>query len=292
MELITPQWIYANRHISICKITSNNMNTIKLNNGVEVPLLGLDCSHLQRTDVPLMAEAFKCGFRLLNIFQNSEAEEAIADGMTLSGISRSSLFLSVRICPKKDENIRGLIMSSLRNLQTNYLDIVLLDSFSENVITEWGFLEELFDEGKIRSIGVVNYKSDQLERLLQQCKVEPVVNLLRFNLLSPHNDIKDWMRQHGIQCVCSTPFGYGGYVDLFEDEQLRYIGSRYNKTSYQVVLRFWIQDNIMVFPKILYVEDLKDYMDSSNLMLEENDMEILRNFSLIKNRKVCPRYRL
>ena len=282
MEQIAPQWIYANWHISICKIMSNNMNTIKLNNGIEVPLLGLDCSHLQRTDVPLMTEAIKCGFRLLNIFQNSEAEEAIADGMTLSGISRSSSFLSVRICPQKDENICGLIMSSLRNLQTDYLDIVLLDSFSENVIEEWRCLEELFYESKIRSIGVVNYKPKLLETLMQQCKVEPVVNLLRFNLLSPHNEINDWMIQHGIQCVCSTPFGHGGYVDLFENEQLQYMSSRYNKTPYQVVLRFWIQDNIIVFPQILYIEDLKDYMDTSNFMLGENEMEILRNFSLIK----------
>ncbi|WP_192921400.1 aldo/keto reductase [Odoribacter splanchnicus] len=179
---------------------------------------------------------------------------------------------------KNYEHTRVSVEESMRKLQTDYLDLVLLHWPFSNTYAAWRELEELYAAGRIRAIGVSNYTSDRLIDLILYNKVVPAVNQIETNLISQQTEIYRWMKKYRIQHGGYAPFGQGKINALYDDPVLMYIADRYHKTVRQVVLRFQIQLGVVVIPKTMHSNRLKENFEVFDFGLEANEMEILRSF--------------
>ena len=259
---------------------SNDMETVKLNNGIEMPVLGLGTFLLTDPDTceRSISEAIRIGYRLIDTAQGYGNEEYIGRAVAGSDVAREELFITTKVWFKNYEHTRASVEESMRKLQTDYLDLVLLHWPFGNTYAAWRELEELYAAGRIRAIGVSNYTSDRLIDLILYNKVVPAVNQIETNLISQQTEIYRWMKKYRIQHEGYAPFGQGKIDALYDDPVLMYIADRYHKTVRQVVLRFQIQSGVVVIPKTMHPDRLKENFEVFDFGLEANEMEILRSF--------------
>ena len=256
------------------------METVKLNNGIEMPVLGLGTFLLTDPDTceRSISEAIRIGYRLIDTAQGYGNEEYIGRAVAGSDVAREELFITTKVWFKNYEHTRVSVEESMRKLQTDYLDLVLLHWPFGNTYAAWRELEELYAAGRIRAIGVSNYTSDRLIDLILYNKVVPAVNQIETNLISQQTEIYRWMKKYRIQHEGYAPFGQGKIDALYDDPVLMYIADRYHKTVRQVVLRFQIQSGVAVIPKTMHPDRLKENFEVFDFGLEANEMEILRSF--------------
>ena len=256
------------------------METVKLNNGIEMPVLGLGTFLLTDPDTceRSISEAIRIGYRLIDTAQGYGNEEYIGRAVAGSDVAREELFITTKVWFKNYEHTRASVEESMRKLQTDYLDLVLLHWPFGNTYAAWRELEELYAAGRIRAIGVSNYTSDRLIDLILYNKVVPAVNQIETNLISQQTEIYRWMKKYRIQPEGYAPFGQGKIDALYDDPVLMYIADRYHKTVRQVVLRFQIQSGVVVIPKTMHPDRLKENFEVFDFGLEANEMEILRSF--------------
>ena len=256
------------------------METVKLNTGIEMPVLGLGTFLLTDPDTceRSISEAIRIGYRLIDTAQGYGNEEYIGRAVAGSDVAREELFITTKVWFKNYEHTRASVEESMRKLQTDYLDLVLLHWPFGNTYAAWRELEELYAAGRIRAIGVSNYTSDRLIDLILYNKVVPAVNQIETNLISQQTEIYRWMKKYPIQHEGYAPFGQGKIDALYDDPVLMYIADRYHKTVRQVVLRFQIQSGVVVIPKTMHPDRLKENFEVFDFGLEANEMEILRSF--------------
>ena len=256
------------------------METVKLNNGIEMPVLGLGTFLLTDPDTceRSVSEAIRIGYRSIDTAQGYGNEEYIGRAVAGSDVAREELFITTKVWFKNYEHTRASVEESMRKLQTDYLDLVLLHWPFGNTYAAWRELEELYAAGRIRAIGVSNYTSDRLIDLILYNKVVPAVNQIETNLISQQTEIYRWMKKYRIQHEGNAPFGQGKIDALYDDPVLMYIADRYHKTVRQVVLRFQIQSGVVVIPKTMHPDRLKENFEVFDFGLEANEMEILRSF--------------
>ena len=256
------------------------METVKLNNGIEMPVLGLGTFLLTDPDTceRSISEAIRIGYRSIDTAQGYGNEEYIGRAVAGSDVAREELFITTKVWFKNYEHTRASVEESMRKLQTDYLDLVLLHWPFGNTYAAWRELEELYAAGRIRAIGVSNYTSDRLIDLILYNKVVPAVNQIETNLISQQTEIYRWMKKYCIQHEGYAPFGQGKIDALYDDPVLMYIADRYHKTVRQVVLRFQIQSGVVVIPKTMHPDRLKENFEVFDFGLEANEMEILRSF--------------
>ena len=256
------------------------METVKLNNGIEMPVLGLGTFLLTDPDTceRSVSEAIRIGYRSIDTAQGYGNEEYIGRAVAGSDVAREGLFITTKVWFKNYEHTRASVEESMRKLQTDYLDLVLLHWPFGNTYAAWRELEELYAAGRIRAIGVSNYTSDRLIDLILYNKVVPAVNQIETNLISQQTEIYRWMKKYRIQHEGYAPFGQGKIDALYDDPVLMYIADRYHKTVRQVVLRFQIQSGVVVIPKTMHPDRLKENFEVFDFGLEANEMEILRSF--------------
>lgn len=256
------------------------METVKLNNGIEMPVLGLGTFLLTDPDTceRSISETIRIGYRLIDTAQGYGNEEYIGRAVAGSDVAREELFITTKVWFKNYEHTRASVEESMRKLQTDYLDLVLLHWPFGNTYAAWRELEELYAAGRIRAIGVSNYTSDRLIDLILYNKVVPAVNQIETNLISQQTEIYRWMKKYRIQHEGYAPFGQGKIDALYDDPVLMYIADRYHKTVRQVVLRFQIQSGVVVIPKTMHPDRLKENFEVFDFGLEANEMEILRSF--------------
>ena len=256
------------------------METVKLNNGIEMPVLGLGTFLLTDPDTceRSISEAIRIGYRLIDTAQGYGNEEYIGRAVAGSDVAREELFITTKVWFKNYEHTRASVEESMRKLQTDYLDLVLLHWPFGNTYAAWRELEELYAAGRIRAIGVSNYTSDRLIDLILYNKVVPAVNQIETNLISQQTEIYRCMKKYRIQHEGYAPFGQGKIDALYDDPVLMYIADRYHKTVRQVVLRFQIQSGVVVIPKTMHPDRLKENFEVFDFGLEANEMEILRSF--------------
>ena len=256
------------------------METVKLNNGIEMPVLGLGTFLLTDPDTceRSISEAIRIGYRLIDTAQGYGNEEYIGRAVAGSDVAREELFITTKVWFKNYEHTRASVEESMRKLQTDYLDLVLLHWPFGNTYAAWRELEELYAAGRIRAIGVSNYTSDRLIDLILYNKVVPAVNQIETNLISQQTEIYRWMKKYPIQHEGYAPFGQGKIDALYDDPVLMYIADRYHKPVRQVVLRFQIQSGVVVIPKTMHPDRLKENFEVFDFGLEANEMEILRSF--------------
>src|ERR1700761_8082566 len=252
------------------------MQTVKLNNGVEMPILGFgvfqvtDLAECERSVI----DAIETGYRLIDTAQSYMNEEAVGRAIKASGVAREELFITTKLWINADgyNGAKKAFENSLRKLQLDYLDLYLIHQPYGDVYGEWRALQELYKDGKIRAIGVSNFHPDRLMDLIVNNEIVPAVNQVETHPFHQQNDAQQFMVENKVQIESWGPFAEGKN-NIFHNELLQGIGNKYNKSIAQVILRWLTQRGVVAIPKSVRKERMAENLNSLDFELSSGDME-------------------
>jgi len=253
------------------------MDYVKLNNGVEMPLLGFGTFQIDGDECEKsVISAIQSGYRLIDTAEAYGNEKAVGNALAKCNVARKELFLTTKVNFKSYENTRAIVETSLRKLQTEYLDLVLLHWPFGNVYAAWRELEALYEEGTIRAIGVSNFEPDRLVDLIAYNKVKPTINQIETHLYCQRQIEHKWENKYSVSHMAYAPLGQGHANEMFIEPAVQEIASKYDKTPAQVLLRRTIQDGVIVIPKSIHAERIAENIDVFDFTLTEKEMSALR----------------
>lgn len=253
------------------------MQYVTLRNGVKMPQLGYGVYQVRKEECErCVSDALKVGYRHVDTAQSYFNEEEVGNAVAKSGISRQDLFLTTKVWIEHYgyEPCKKSVLESLRKLQTNYADLVLLHQPFGDYYGAWRALEDLYADGKIRAIGISNFYPDRMVDLASFARIRPMVNQVEAHPYNQQTEAQAWMRKYGVQMEAWAPFaeGRGG---LFTDPTLRAIAEKYSKSVAQISLRFQLQRGIVVIPKSVHVERMEQNFNVFDFTLSDEDMRVV-----------------
>ena len=251
------------------------MEHIKLYNGVEMPTLGYgvflvspnECEHS-------VSDALEVGYRLIDTAQAYQNEEGVGNAWRKSGIKREDLFLvtKVWISNNGEEKAAKSIDESLRKLQTEYIDLLLIHQAYGDVFGTWRAMEKAYRAGKVRAIGVSNFQAGRFFDFAHYVDVKPMVNQLQCNTLIQQVGIEPILAETDTKIMAWGPLGGQGVEGIVKSEKLTAIGTKYNKSAAQVALRWLTQRGIVAIPKSTHKERMAQNIDIFDFTLTDDDM--------------------
>lgn len=253
------------------------MNYITLYNGVQMPQLGYGVYQVSKEECErCVSDALQVGYRLIDTAQSYFNEEEVGSAIAKSGISRNEIFLTTKVWIEHYgyEKARASVLESLQKLQTDYLDLCLLHQPFSDAYGAYRALEDLYEEGKIRAIGISNFYTDRMVDFASFNRIKPMVNQIEIH---PHNqqaESKLWHDKYGIQLEAWAPFGEGR-GNMFLLPELKVIAEKYQKTVAQVILRWHLQRGIVVIPKSTHKERMEENFHVFDFSLNDKDMEAI-----------------
>ena len=253
------------------------MNYITLNNGAKMPQLGYGVYQVTKEECErCVLDALSVGYRAIDTAQSYFNEEEVGNAIVKSGISRDELFITSKVWLEHYgyEECKKSVLESLRKLKTNYIDLMLLHQPYNDVYGAYRALEDLYEKGKIRAIGVSNFYPNRLVDISSFTRIKPMVNQIEINPINQQVKAKEWNDKYGVQLEAWAPFGEGR-SNMFEIEELKNVGKKYNKTSAQVILRWLIQRGIVVIPKSTHIERMKENFEVFDFELSDDDMKLI-----------------
>ncbi len=249
------------------------MNTITLNNGIQMPMLGFGTFLMGGAECEeSVLTALRNGYRMIDTAEAYGNEEAVGNAIAKSSIPRQELFLVTKVNFRSYEHARETVEASLKKLQTEYLDLVLLHWPFGNYYAAWRELEKLHQEGKIRTIGVSNFDPDRLIDLIEFNEVVPAVNQIETHLLCQRRKEHTWLEKYHVQHMAYAPLGQGRKNEMFEAPALVEIAKAHGKTPAQVALRFLMQSGVVVIPKSVHEARIKENLDVFDFELTADEM--------------------
>ena len=251
------------------------METVTLSNGVKMPVLGYGVYQVTPEECErCVLDALAAGYRLLDTAQSYFNEEQVGSAIRRSGVPREEIFLTTKVWVEHYgyEAARASVLESMRKLKTDYLDLVLLHQPFADYYGAYRALEKLYEEGKIRAIGVSNFYPDRLVDLASFARIRPMVNQVEIHPYHQQQEAKHWMDKYGVQAEAWAPFGEGR-GGLFRDPVLTEIGQKHGKTAAQVVLRWHLQRGVVVIPKSVRPERMRENIDVFDFALSAEEME-------------------
>lgn len=262
------------------------MQTFKLNNEVTMPQLGLgvfqvwDPAETQQT----VETALELGYRLIDTAAAYHNETAVGAALAASKVPREELFVTSKLWVQ-DMTYAGAqrgVRDSLAKLGLDYLDLYLIHQPIGDVYGAWRALEELYEAGKIRAIGVSNFSPALLAAFTHFNRIKPAVNQIPINVFQPQTAPVDYLQANGIQPEAWGPFAEGRH-DLFTNEVLTKIGQRYHKTPAQVAIRWLIQRGVVVIPKSTHEQRLQENLEVFDFELLPADMVAITELEMPQN---------
>ncbi|MGM0216862.1 aldo/keto reductase [Enterococcus sp. AZ109] len=256
------------------------MQTIKLNNGVEVPILGFGTYQItdpQQAEQSVI-EAIKAGYRHIDTAQSYLNEEAvgkgIAKGLAEAGVAREELFVTTKIWVENTsyDKAKGSVERSLDRLGLDYVDLLLLHQPYNDVYGAWRAMEELQEEGKVRAIGISNFAIDRAVDLAEFNKVTPQVNQIEINPFQQQTANIAALKEEGIAVEAWAPFAEGKN-GIFQNEVLTEIGNKYGKSVAQVIVRWLVEQDVIVLTKSVNPDRMAQNMDVFDFSLSDEDKE-------------------
>jgi 2,5-diketo-D-gluconate reductase A len=255
------------------------MQTVKLNNGVEMPILGFGVFQVKDLDEceRSVRDAIDVGYRLIDTAQSYGNEEAVGKAIKSSGINREDLFITTKLWIQSNgyEGTKKAFENSLKRLQLDHVDLYLIHQPYGDVYGEWKAMEELYKEGKVKAIGVSNFHPDRLIDLIIHKEIIPAVNQVETHPFHQQIDTQKFLQDNNVQIESWGPFAEGKN-NLFQNELLASIGKKYNKTVAQVVIRWLTQRGVIVIPKSVRKERMKENFNSLDFKLVAEDMEAIK----------------
>lgn len=251
------------------------METIKLSNGVEMPVLGYGVFQVSPEECErCVSDAIEVGYRLIDTAQAYFNEEGVGNAIVKSGVPRNELFITTKVWISNagEERATPSIDESLRKLQTDYIDLLLIHQPYGDYYGSYRAMEKALEQGKVRAIGVSNFQAGRFVDLALKANVKPMVNQLETNVFSQQNDIMPWLAEFGTMQMAWAPLGQGRN-NLFADPVLTEIGSRYGKSPAQVALRWLTQRGIVAIPKSTHRDRMAQNLDIFDFKLTPVDIQ-------------------
>ncbi len=252
------------------------METIKLLNGVEMPLLGYGVFLVSPQECErCVSDALSVGYRLIDTAQAYANEEGVGEAITKSGIKREDIFLTTKVWISNagEEKAAKSIDESLRKLQTDYIDLLLIHQAYGDVFGSWRAMEKAYRAGKVRAIGVSNFQEARFFDFAHYVDIKPMVNQLQCNTLVQQNGIQGVLNDFGTRMMAWGPLGGQGAEGVIKSELLASIGSKYGKSAAQVALRWLVQRGIVAIPKSTHKERMAQNLDIFDFTLDQKEMK-------------------
>ena len=245
-----------------------------LSNGVKMPVLGYGVYQVTQEECErCVLDALEVGYRSIDTAQSYFNEEQVGSAIKKSGVKREDIFLTSKVWVEHYgyDECRKSVEESLRKLDTDYIDLMLLHQPFADYYGAWRALEDLYEEGKLKAIGVSNFYPDRMVDIASFARVRPMVNQIETHPLFQRIEDHKWMEKYGVAHEAWAPFGEGR-GGLFENETLKAIGGKYGKTTAQVMLRWNIQRDVIVLPKSTHKERMIQNLDVFDFKLSDEDM--------------------
>ncbi len=255
------------------------MEYATLNNGVKMPKLGYGVYQVKSGECErCVLDAIGAGYRSIDTAQSYGNEEAVGSAIAKSGVPREQLFLTTKVWISNAgyEKAGASIEKSLKNLGTDYIDLLLIHQSFGDYYGAYRAIEEAYRAGKLRAIGVSNFYPDRLIDLCQFAEITPAVNQVETHVFHQQKTAHTYMEKYGVQHESWGPFAEGRR-DFFSNPVLTEIGARYGKSSAQTALRFLLQSDVVVIPKSTHKERMEENLAVFDFALSSEDMEAIRS---------------
>ena len=250
------------------------MEFTTLYNGVRMPMLGYGVYQVTKDECErCVLDALSVGYRHIDTAQSYFNEEEVGAAIRKSGVPREEIFITSKVWIEHYgyEECRASVLESMRKLGVDYIDLMLLHQPFADYYGAYRALEDLYDEGKLRAIGISNFYPDRMVDIVSFARIKPMVNQIETHPLNQRLEDHEWMEKYGIQHEAWASFGEGK-GGLFTNPVLMEIGAKYGKSAAQVMLRWALQRNIVVLPKSTHKERMIQNLDVFDFSLTDGDM--------------------
>lgn len=253
------------------------MEHVTLQNGVKMPILGYGVYQVTQEECErCVLDALDVGYRSIDTAQSYFNEEQVGSAIRKSGVPRGEIFLTTKVWIEHYgyEAAKESVLRSMEKLQTDYLDLVLLHQPFSDIYGAWRALEELYEEGKLRAIGISNFYADRMVDLAAFSRIKPMVNQVETHIFNQQKTAKEWMDKYGVQIEAWAPFGEGR-GGTFDNPVIAGIAEKHGKTPAQVMLRWHIQRGVVVIPKSTHKERMEENFRVFDFALTDEDMQAI-----------------
>lgn len=249
------------------------MEKIKLNNGIEMPIIGLGTYLLTPDEAEKsVITALANSYTLIDTANAYVNEKAVGRGIKASGKARNEIFLETKLWPAFYEDDLQ-IDRTLERLNTDYIDLMILHQPAGNIIAGYRQLEKAYKEGKLKAIGVSNFKTDELKQLLEVCEIKPMINQVEAHPYYPQTELREFMDKNDIAIQAWYPLGGRGNSSIINETIIKELAQKYDKSPAQIVIRWHIQKGIIVIPGSKTDSHVIDNINVFDFTLTEDDMK-------------------
>ena len=256
------------------------MDFVTLNNGVKMPLVGFGVFQIEDAAQceQCVLDALDVGYRLIDTAQAYYNEEAVGRALQKTSVPREEIFLTTKVWVTEFgyEKAKASVLESMRKLQVDYLDLVLIHQCLSDYYGAYHALEDLYAEGKIRAIGISNFSAERMADIATFNKVVPAVNQVETHLFWQQYKLHEWMEKYHIQHEAWGPLAQHRISEVINHPVLKEIAAAHGKTASQVALRATIQRGIVIIPKSVKKERMEENIDLFDFKLTEEEMAKIR----------------
>ncbi|MBD5478099.1 MAG: aldo/keto reductase [Lachnospiraceae bacterium] len=250
------------------------MEYTTLNNGVKMPVLGYGVYQVDPAEAErCVLDAISVGYRSIDTAQAYANEEGVGNAIVKCGVPREELFITTKVWISNAgyEKAKASIEESLRKLQTDYIDLLLIHQPFGDYYGTYRAMEEAYKAGKVKAIGVSNFYPDRFIDISHFAEIKPAVNQVETHVFQQQKTAREYLKKHGAQIESWGPFAEGKN-DYFQNPVLKEIGAKYNKSAAQTALRFLLQSDVVVIPKSTHKERMEENFNVFDFSLTEEEM--------------------
>ncbi|MBM7579049.1 aldo/keto reductase [Jeotgalibacillus terrae] len=254
------------------------MDIVTLNNGLKMPQIGLGVWQVEdhQTGVDSVKKAIETGYRSIDTAMIYKNEEAVGQGIREAGVPREELFITTKVwnADQGYDSTLEALETSLEKLGLDYVDLYLIHwpmPEKDKYVETYKALEKLYEDGKVKAIGVCNFEIEHLQRLMDECTVKPVLNQVECHPYHGQHELKEFCAKHDIFLEAWSPLMQGG--EVLEDDIIRNIAEKYGKEPAQVVIRWHLQSGSIVIPKSVTPSRIESNFDVFDFALTEDELK-------------------